>query len=296
MFQLQLHIKHLEVDKIELRKKEQEVKVADDLLSEVLLKYNKLSSELEDKKRVILKQAKIEAKEILQNASCQIENTISQIKEANANKEKTKKIREEFSKEQIHIDRELSELEKQEKKNVANKDISNKSKDIGVKIDLSPIAIGDIVKIGDENTFAEVVSIKRNRLEVISNSVKMSIEKNKVIKVDKKSFLKSNAKLYSQKQSAFLSVIDELNEKRKTFKTQLDLRGERAEDALDKLSQFIDQARLLGEREISVLHGKGDGILKTIIRDYLKTNSEIKSFTSARIEFGGEGITMITLN
>ncbi|MPL94597.1 Endonuclease MutS2 [bioreactor metagenome] len=289
-------LQQLEVDKIELRKKEQEVKVADDLLSEVLLKYNKLSSELEDKKRVILKQAKIEAKEILQNASRQIENTISQIKEANANKEKTKKIREEFSKEQIHIDRELSELEKQERKNVANKDISNKSKDIGVKIDLSPIAIGDIVKIGDENTFAEVVSIKRNRLEVISNSVKMSIEKNKVIKVDKKSFLKSNAKLYSQKQSAFLSVIDELNEKRKTFKTQLDLRGERAEDALDKLSQFIDQARLLGEREISVLHGKGDGILKTIIRDFLKTNSEIKTFKSARLEFGGEGITMITLN
>jgi DNA mismatch repair protein MutS2 len=124
----------------------------------------------------------------------------------------------------------------------------------------------------------------------------MSIEKNKVIKVDKKSFLKSNAKLYSQKQSAFLSVIDELNEKRKTFKTQLDLRGERAEDALDKLSQFIDQARLLGEREISVLHGKGDGILKTIIRDFLKTNSEIKTFKSARLEFGGEGITMITLN
>lgn len=295
-FDFEQQLQQLEVDKLSLKKKQEEVRVADELLSEVITKYNKLSSELEDKKRVILKQAKIEAKEILQNASRQIENTISQIKEANANKEKTKKIREEFSKEQIHIDRELSELEKQEKKNVANKDISNKSKDIGVKIDLSPIAIGDIVKIGDENTFAEVVSIKRNRLEVISNSVKMSIEKNKVIKVDKKSFLKSNAKLYSQKQSAFLSVIDELNEKRKTFKTQLDLRGERAEDALDKLSQFIDQARLLGEREISVLHGKGDGILKTIIRDFLKTNSEIKTFKSARLEFGGEGITMITLN
>lgn len=88
----------MEVDKIELRKKEQEVKVADDLLSEVLLKYNKLSSELEDKKRLILKQAKIEAKRNSSKCLSPNENTISQIKEANANKEKALKIREEFSK------------------------------------------------------------------------------------------------------------------------------------------------------------------------------------------------------
>ncbi|MDD2530285.1 MAG: Smr/MutS family protein [Bacteroidales bacterium] len=214
----------------------------------------------------------------------------------NADKEKTKKLRENYKKEQENIDRDIVEFEKEEKAKGVKKDILLQNKDIGVKIDLSPIAIGDIVRIGNENSFAEVVSIKRNRLEVISNSVKMNIEKSRVVKVDKKSFLKSNSKLNSQRPSTYLSVIDELNDKRKTFKSQLDLRGERAETALDKLSQFIDQARLLGEREISVLHGKGYGILKTLIRDYLKTNSEIQSFKSARIEFGGEGITMIKLN
>ncbi|MFA6807070.1 MAG: Smr/MutS family protein, partial [Bacteroidales bacterium] len=92
------------------------------------------------------------------------------------------------------------------------------------------------------------------------------------------------------------SIIDEINEKRKDFNTQLDLRGERAEIAVDKVSKFIDLARLLGERELSILHGKGSGILKIVIREYLKTNSEVKSFKSAQVEFGGEGITMVTLN
>lgn len=295
-FDFEHQLQQLEVDKLALKKKEEEVRVADELLGEVIAKYNKLSSDLENNKRAILKQAKLEAKETLQSAVRKIENTISQIKDANADKEKTKKLREEFKQEQDIINSEIVELEKEEKKKKNQKSIISQNKDIGVKIDFSPIAVEDIVKIGDENTFAEVVSVKRNRLEVMSNSVKMNIEKDRVIKIDKKSFLKSNTKTSYQKNSAYLSVIDELDKKRRDFKSQLDLRGERAEGALEKLSQFIDQARLLGEREISVLHGKGDGILKTIIRDYLKTNSEVKTFSSARLEFGGEGITMIFLN
>ena len=76
----------------------------------------------------------------------------------------------------------------------------------------------------------------------------------------------------------------------------MDIRGLRAEKALEEVGKFIDEARLLGERDISILHGKGDGILKTIIRDFLKTNSEVESYKSARIELGGEGITQVKLN
>ena len=124
----------------------------------------------------------------------------------------------------------------------------------------------------------------------------MTIDKNSVVKVDKKSYLKQKAKTYSPSSSRFVSIIDELSDKRKDFKTQLDLRGERAEIAVDKVSKFIDLARLLGEKELSILHGKGTGILKMVIREYLRSNSEVKSFKSAQVEFGGEGITMVTLN
>lgn len=290
-------LQQLEVEKLELKKKSQEVKIADELLAEVLEKYNKLYSSLEQEKKSILKQAKLEAKEILQNANKNIENTISKIKEANAEKEKTQEIREEFNKEQENLEEEINLIYKEEKKNNNKKSLNTQkqNKDIGVKIDTSPLVIGDIVKIGDENTFAEVVLIKRNKIDVISNSIKMTIDKNKVVKVDKKNYLKQESKKIRPSSKAFISIIDELNDKREKFNPQIDLRGERAEIAIEKVGKFIDEARLLGERELSILHGKGNGILKTIIREFLRTNSEVKSFKSAPTEFGGEGITMVSL-
>lgn len=285
-FEFEQELQNLEYEKGEIKKKSQELKIADELLSGVIEKYNNLSQSLENEKREILKQAKREAKEIIINANKKIENTISQIKESNADKIKTQKLRDELKEDLIDIEKDIHKVEKHKQ---------NKPKDIGVKLDLSPIQIGDIVRIGEDNIFAEVVRINRNKIEVISDSIKMSIDKNKVIKVDKKNYLKQSANKKS-KSIINSSIFEDINEKRKEFSLQLDIRGLRAEKALEEVSKFIDEARLLGERDISILHGKGDGILKTIIRDSLKTNSEVESYKSARIELGGEGITQVKLN
>lgn len=285
-FEFEQELQNLEYEKGEIKKKSQELKIADELLSGVIEKYNNLSESLENEKREILKQAKREAKELIINANKKIENTISQIKESNADKIKTQKLRDELKSDLIEIEKDINKVEKHKQ---------NKSKDIGVKLDLSPIQIGDIVKIGEDNIFAEVVRINRNKIEVISDSIKMSIDKNKVIKVDKKNYLKQSANKKS-KSIINSSIFEDINEKRKEFSLQLDIRGLRAEKALEEVGKFIDEARLLGERDISILHGKGDGILKTIIRDFLKTNSEVESYKSARIELGGEGITQVKLN
>jgi len=285
-FEFEQELQNLEYEKGEIKKKSQELKIADELLSGVIEKYNNLSQSLENEKREILKQAKREAKEIIINANKKIENTISQIKESNADKIKTQKLRDELKSDLIDIEKDIHKVEKHKQ---------NKPKDIGVKLDLSPIQIGDIVRIGEDNIFAEVVRINRNKIEVISDSIKMSIDKNKVIKVDKKNYLKQSANKKS-KSIINSSIFEDINEKRKEFSLQLDIRGLRAEKALEEVGKFIDEARLLGERDISILHGKGDGILKTIIRDFLKTNSEVESYKSARIELGGEGITQVKLN
>ncbi|MDD2287667.1 MAG: Smr/MutS family protein [Bacteroidales bacterium] len=285
-FEFEQELQNLEYEKGEIKKKSQELKIADELLSGVIEKYNNLSQSLENEKREILKQAKREAKEIIINANKKIENTISQIKESNADKIKTQKLRDELKSDLIDIEKDIHKVEKHKQ---------TKPKDIGVKLDLSPIQIGDIVRIGEDNIFAEVVRINRNKIEVISDSIKMSIDKNKVIKVDKKNYLKQSA---NKKAKSIInsSIFEDINEKRKEFSLQLDIRGLRAEKALEEVGKFIDEARLLGERDISILHGKGDGILKTIIRDFLKTNSEVESYKSARIELGGEGITQVKLN
>ena len=90
-------------------------------------------------------------------------------------------------------------------------------------------------------------------------------------------------------------IMNRINEIRAKFSPQIDLRGERGEDALKKVSDILDTARLLGESQIRILHGKGDGILKVLIRDYLKTIPDVKTFYPERVEFGGEGITIVEL-
>ena len=77
-------------------------------------------------------------------------------------------------------------------------------------------------------------------------------------------------------QSNYSSVLSDINEQQTHFSVRLDVRGQRAEDALEMVDKFVDKAALLGQRELSVLHGKGNGILITIIRDYLRKNSNVK--------------------
>ncbi|MDR0972091.1 MAG: Smr/MutS family protein [Bacteroidales bacterium] len=290
-------LQKLQEDKRLLKKKQEQLKIEDDLLAEVLEKYNRLKDKLEEDKTNIVKEAKQKAKEIIENANQVVENTIFNIKKANADKEKTKQIREELNFKAEEIKKDLQKMDSSQTKKAKEKPITNNNyENLGVKLDNSPLAIGDIVKLPYENTFCQIISIKRNKIEVISDSIKMIIDKQKVVKVDKKAFLKMESQRGNKlRERPSLSIIDEINEKRKFFSSKLDLRGERAEDVEDKVGKFIDQARLLGERELSLLHGKGNGILKTIIREYLKNNPEVKSFRPANVEFGGEGITLVSL-
>ena len=100
---------------------------------------------------------------------------------------------------------------------------------------------------------------------------------------------------FERQNSRFQSIYDDINEKRKVFSPTLDLRGHRAEEALDELQHFLDDAQLLSEKELRILHGKGWGILKTIIRQRLQTLPEVQSFHSASRESGGDGVTVVRM-
>jgi Mismatch repair ATPase (MutS family) len=293
-------LQQLEVEKLALKKKQEEVRVADELLAEVLQKYNTLKTHLEEEKNRILKDAKSQAKEIIQNANKDIENTIAQIKAANADNEQTKIIRKGLRLTQSKLEKEIAFGDKaQAKIDKQNSGLSNnqtQSSDIvGLKGDDSELNIGDIVRIGADNNYAEVVAIKGKRVEVQSNNLRLTINRDSVSKVDKSAYQKQREKQISAMQSNYSSVLSDINDQQTHFSVRLDVRGQRAEDALEMVDKFIDKAALLGQRELSVLHGKGNGILKTIIRDYLRKNSNVKDVRVAKVEFGGEGITEITL-
>lgn len=157
---------------------------------------------------------------------------------------------------------------------------------------MSPLEVGDIVKIDGQESYAQVVELKGKKAVVESNSVRMTIEKERITKTKKKAIPVDKT---SRKNARFQSIYDEINEKRKYFNPTLDLRGKRGDEAMEELRKFMDEAQLLGEKELRILHGKGWGILKTLVREQLQSNKEVRSYRSEHIELGGDGVTIVEM-
>ena len=104
---------------------------------------------------------------------------------------------------------------------------------------------------------------------------------------------KPQKKYLFRSKKAHLNILNEINEKAARFNLTIDLRGKRAEEALGLLRKYIDDAILLNMGEVNILHGKGDGILRPLIREYLQMVKEIKHFGDAPLELGGAGITKV---
>jgi DNA mismatch repair protein MutS2 len=97
------------------------------------------------------------------------------------------------------------------------------------------------------------------------------------------------------RKSSYGHIVNDLNAKMTNFKLSLDLRGQRAEEASAELQHYIDEALLLSIKEVKILHGKGNGILREVIRDQLRLNPEVKRYGDEKVEMGGTGITVVLL-
>lgn len=272
-------LQQLEIEKKELEKKQQEFRIADDFLSEMIDKYDKLTKQVEATKDKITEDARKEAHELIESSNKLIENTIRQIKESQAEKEKTKKLRKELKEKGERI---KAEIEAKAKEEVVAKD----SDDIAKK-DKVPVIVGDFVSIVDQDVTGEVIEIKDEDVVITFNSVTFRTTLDKLKKVS----VREAGKLKARNRKTGYSDI--LNEKMANFNLQVDIRGERGEEALSIVKQYINDAILLNISEVKILHGKGYGILRTLIHDYLRSIPEIKSFKDEHIERGGHGITIV---
>ncbi|MBQ9255083.1 MAG: Smr/MutS family protein [Bacteroidales bacterium] len=280
-------LQQIEVEKLALAKENKRMKDYDDMLYETVQKYKSLEAELQQEKRNILNSARNQAKEILSDANRQIEHAIEQVKQSKAEKEKVKQVKQE-------VKQKIEKIQQDIKETKEKTPITQTIKKTNLKLLNTPIKEGDLVIMGEEETVMEVKKINRNTLELINGIMTIRTHIDNVKKIDKQSYLKQQNN--KQKNSfTFNPIMDRINNIRATFSPNLDLRGERTEQAIKKVEQLLDTARLLGENQIKILHGKGDGILKVMIRDYLKTLPEVKAFYPEKIEFGGEGITVVEL-
>ncbi len=279
-------LQQLEVEKKEVADKQVELTKIEKRLNELTAKYSLLKEELEGNKAVIMKNARKEAQQIIGESNKLIENTIREIREAQAEKEKTKQLREKLK----------IKGEEANKMSAIEKDIEEvrsvpKQKKEKKKLDDKIILIGNRVRIPPQMTVGEVVEISGKEALVSFGSVIIKVPVKKLINVGDEQY---HEKVLIRKIS-YGHIVNDLNAKMANFKLSLDLRGKRAEEASTDMQKYIDEALLLSIREVKILHGKGNGILREVIRDQLRLIPEVKRFADEKIEFGGTGITVVIL-
>ena len=283
-------LQQLEIEKKELDQKHVEVRVADDLLNELVEKYEKLNKDLRFQKNEILEKARQEAQSLIQSSNKLIENTIREIRESQAEKEKTKKLREELKIKSQELETILEKKTKVSKQKPDKKDKSKKQQEV-LEAD-SSINVGDIVNIKEQGVSGEVLDINGDDVTIAFKSVRLKTSLSKLEKANASQSAKFNRTI---RKTGYSGIINDLNDKLANFKLQVDVRGKRSEEAINIIKHYIDDAILISIPEVRILHGKGHGILRSLIQEYLRSQPEIKSFKDEHIERGGHGITIVIL-
>lgn len=263
-------LNELEVEKSEIKKMRREIEQKDKRLSQSIKDYDELKSFVSEEKPKIIEQAKAEAARIIKQSNQQVEQTIRDIKRSDADKRKT-----------IEARQKLKDLENKN-------EVVKKPQLMPLKLDVA-LVVGDKVKIKESETIGEIISIKGKKAEVALGSIK-----SRVNLVDLTKMSNTQIKKMGHDRVKQISGID-VNSKLTSFSPSLDIRGVRAEEAIGKIESFLDDALLLGFDEIKVLHGKGHGVLREIVRNTLKENHRVGTLKDEHIEFGGSGITVVEL-
>lgn len=310
---IERNLRKIARNKKQLEEKLAKIKTTDRTLESITEKYEKELGDIKAVRKAIIEEAKKEAQEILAQANKKIEATIKEIKESQAEKEKTKVARKSLtqfqeelkegikSKTEEDIDKKMEQLIQRKKRQQERK--AEREKKRGVAADAATIEKveerisakleeGAKVKVKGGNLAGEVVKISGKSVSVAIGDIitKMSIDKVEVISGKQ---YKEHFKPAERKSTYSTSS---LSERRLNFNPNIDIRGKRLEEAIEIVTKFIDDAIMVDMGEVTILHGKGNGILREEIRKYLKITPGVKSFRDEHIERGGTGITIVELD
>lgn len=252
-------------DKRYWENKRQNIRQKEKHLEEKIAHYEEQMAGIKAKKRAILEEANAEAADILRKSNATIERTIREIKEAKAEKKATQAARQ-------------------------------KVENLKSKVNASTTSQQREVKNTKSSTQSQTTRAKR------ADKVLRDLS-------DLKILTKNPAKLIqeqgtnSQEQRRISNVADELRKKKLSFQRELDIRGLRADEALEVLIAYVDDALMVNAEQVTILHGTGTGALKQVVRDYLaerqksmrRLNSGDISFHDGDPDRGGAGITVVEL-
>lgn len=285
------------------------IRATDKTLETLTDKYEKELSEVKALKKSVLEEARQEAAEIVSQANRKVEQTILQIREAQAEKAKTKEARKDLrefaeglssekqSENDALIERKMQQIiarkEREKERREKRGEIVEKPKAAPKPLKDEPLKVGDKVRLKDSDMVGEVTQISGKNISVAVGNI---ISKMPPVKVEKI----SNQQYKEQTRNTFRPVYSQFNEsvsrRKMEFRPTIDIRGERLNDALEIVMHFIDDATMVGVGQVKILHGKGNGVLREEIRKYLRTVPSVASFRDEAVQAGGAGITVVEMD
>ncbi len=284
-------------DKRYWESKRQNIRQREKKLEDIIARYEKDLSEVNSQRKEIVREAKAEASRILSDANARIENTIREIKEAQAEKERTKQARQELQSFKESVSDAQEEDDKLARKMAKLKERAERKKQ-KQKLSAQPVFNRDVIEVGDavrlkgQTSVGTVMELQEKQATVAFGMIKSTVKLDRLEKVSKNQIKKEIQK------STFVSeqTSDQMHEKRLHFKQEIDVRGMRGEEALQTVTYFIDDAIQVGAQQVRILHGTGTGILRQLIREYLRSVPGVRSFHDEHVQFGGAGITVVELD
>lgn len=270
-------LKELDIERRVFAEKNLELGIKERKLAQQLVEYNALKTKLETNEKRLVNEAKQKARNLLAEANQRIETTIREIKESKADKETTKEVR--------------TNLEKFNKQSLKPEVVEEAPGEVEFEAEEGAIVAGSYVRIKGQTAVAEVLAMKGKDAEVRIGDLKSTVKLNRLEKVSKKTY----REVTGEKKTKTATGGVDLNERQLNFSFNLDIRGKRGEEALGVLDQFVDNALMLGYEELRVVHGKGDGILRTLVRNHLRSYKQVATMQDDHADRGGAGVTVVRM-
>lgn len=260
-----------EKNRLELADMKKRVEDREKILDKLISDYESLKLSLSENKQEIINEAKKKASGLLETANKKIEQTIKGIQENKAEKQKTKSLRVDLEKFKASVTPEktvvINKIEKPE------------------QIQKGPLKVGSVVRHAQHKVSGEILKLKKDKAQVLFGQVTMWMPLEELY-----------ASLPDKKHQPKVATFNaSLFEKQTSFRAELDLRGVRGEDAIQKLDDWLHDAHLLGMLSLKIIHGRGHGILRKLIIEHLKSTKFVKQFEHESEQLGGDGVTLVRI-
>ena len=302
-----------------LDEKLEKIRNTDRTLESITDKYQKELLEIRKKKKEILDEATKEAQEIVAGANRKVENTIKTIKEAQAEKEITREARRELQdfvsaltqkKEQEqkakddYIERKIRQIDarkERERQRKLQRADEKTRKEMEEQAEAqrkleefrnAPLKPGEKVRIKSNGMVGEIMKVSAKTVVVNIGNISSKLSPDKVERITSNEY--RDAVKDSAPQTSRVVIDSSISARKLNFSPELDVRGERLNDALDKVTRYVDDAIMLGIPSVRIIHGKGTGVLREEIQKMLRTMSGVESVSDEHIQFGGTGVTIVS--